>query len=233
MGKRPLTLLILSLALIPSLLALEPCFHRAQGQDRVYAIHIASYQDPEAAEAHVERLKKLGHNAFYRKEAVKGKGLWYRIYLEKYPTWNEARKEARVYQELGLIGEYAIRALHGESEKPAPEAKDEPNKVYFLHVASFKEQPNAVKKTDALKAAKCKAFFVEEKISGERWYRVYVGRFPSEQAARKRGAELADMGIISYFKPLIIDKDALFSGEGQAREQQPGMDKPEASRTPR
>ena len=93
-------------------------------------------------------------------------------------------------------------------------------------MASFKEKPNAEEKTQALKGEGCKAFFVEEKAAGEMWYRVYIGRFSSEKTARKRGAELRDRGIISYFKPLIVDKEALFAEEDRSPDQGHDADEP-------
>ena len=50
--------------------------------------------------------------------------------------------------------------------------------------------------------------FWKRTFSGS-WYRVYIGEFNNEAEARKKGMELLDRGLISYFKPIAIDRKTL------------------------
>ena len=185
---------------------------RASSFKRFYSIQIGALESLENAESMVNNLKKLGHNAFYRYETKKGKGKWYRVYIERFGSKKEAEKEAKVLKNLDLISSYLIRAIE-EKTQTAPLDSKHDKKVYYLHVNSFKQKANAEKKVKMLEKHGYKAFFLEEEISGENWFRIYIGEYDNEKGARKIGLELKKRGIISYFKPIAIDKNALFSPE--------------------
>ena len=196
-----------------------------------YGIHIASYQDLDEAVNRVSYLKRLGYSAFYRYETVPKKGKWYRIYISRYPTLTKAKEEARALQALELIQEYEIRRLENEGStpvesseptqpppsKPAPAAKATPpappaesrDKVFLLHVSSFKEKEHAVEEVLKLEKAGQKAFFVDEELASGQWFRVYIGKYETEKEARAAGEALKGKGLVSYFKPLEIDRSAL------------------------
>lgn len=196
-----------------------------------YGIQVGAYQDLDNAVDRVNHLKRLGYNAFYQYETVRGKGKWYRVYIDRFPTRKQALDKARVLRDLELIEDHDIRRLEEGSaardakkalkEAPgsagAPErAKDEapstgPGKgvVYLLHVSSFKERPHAVEEARKLEAAGHEAFYVEEDLAGGHWFRVYIGKYDSEQAARAAGERLEQEGLISYFKPMKIDRASL------------------------
>ncbi|MFH1487291.1 MAG: DUF1566 domain-containing protein, partial [Pseudomonadota bacterium] len=85
-------------------------------------IQIGAFKDLHRAEAEVEKFRKLGHNAFYRYEEVQGRGKWYRIYIEKYGSTEEAKNAAIRLKDLGIITDYYIRFLedaesHKETDK--------------------------------------------------------------------------------------------------------------------
>lgn len=202
--------------------------------ETTYGIHIASYQDLDEAVNRVNYLKRLGYDAFYRYETVPKKGKWYRIYIARYPTLTKAKEEARALQALDLIQEFEIRRLeNGKSAptetsepapveppkptKPASTAKPPPaglseDKVFLLHVSSFKEKEHAVEEVMKLEGAGQKAFYVDEELAGGQWFRVYIGKYATEKEARAAGEALKQKGLVSYFKPLEIDRSAL-SGE--------------------
>ncbi|MFP4037264.1 MAG: SPOR domain-containing protein [Desulfobacteraceae bacterium] len=164
-----------------------------------YGIQVAAYKDRQEADQRVDQLKRLGHQAFSRREAVPGKGKWYRVYIAEYPTQEEAEKEARILRDLELIEDYDIRTLKSRDDK---EHRDMPEEgAYVLHVGSFKARANAAKEVENLKKLGHDAFFREEEISGETWYRVYLGGYDSEKEARAAGEGLKQKGGISYFKP--------------------------------
>lgn len=197
------------------------------GADNEYGIQVGSYQDLDNAVDRVNYLKRLGYEAFYRYETVKGKGKWYRVYIARYPTRKQAEEEARVLRDLKLIEAFDIRMLSDEpskpaaqaaqppkQSKPAPQTKDPAGKkpegvVYLLHISSFKEKEHAEKEAQKLEKAGQKAFYVDEELAGGRWFRVYIGKYSTEEEARTAGERLKKQGIVSYFKPLKIDQAAL------------------------
>lgn len=214
------------------LLALSAGPDRAWAES-AYGIQVGSYQDLDNAVDRVNYLKRLGYGAFYQYETVKGKGKWYRVYMARFSTLNKAREEARVLRDLGLIDEHDIRRLHdgasspagrpaakkarpaetpAEASSPAP-SRSEKDVVYLLHVSSFKEKGHAVKEARKLEKAGLKAFYVEEDLASGHWFRVYIGKYESEKEARAAGKRLRQEGLVSYFKPLKIDRAGLSGGE--------------------
>lgn len=98
----------------------------AQGD---YGIQVASYQDLDTAVKRVNYLKRLGYGAFYRYETVTDKGKWYRVYIAKYPTMEQAEEEASALKKLELISEYKIRELDtGEIVRPGEGVPSRPEK---------------------------------------------------------------------------------------------------------
>lgn len=184
---------------------------RVYAEKRYYSIQVGAYQDINGARDMVSELKKLGHHAFFRKESIRNIGSWFRVYIEKYQTKAEAEKEGKVLKELGLISEYAVRLMEPPGPKPSPQKKGT-KIVFFLHVSSFREKSNADSLANRLIAQGQKAFHVAETISGERWFRVYIGEFGSEEEARNAGKDLREKGVIEYFKAIEIDQKAIGSG---------------------
>jgi cell division protein FtsN len=80
-------------------------------------------------------------------------------------------------------------------------------------VSSFKEKEHAVKEVLKLEKAGQKAFFVDEELAGGQWFRVYIGKYDTEKEARAAGEALKKKGLVSYFKPLEIDRSALSATE--------------------
>ena len=222
------------LCLVLLLLALSAGPDRAWAESS-YGIQVGSYQDLDNAVDRVNYLKRLGYGAFYQYESVKGKGKWYRVYIARFSTLDKAREEARVLRDLGLIDEHDIRRLHNgasspvsrpavkkkkarpaeppaETSSPAP-PRSEKDVVYLLHVSSFKERAHAVEEAGKLQKAGQKAFYVEEDLASGHWFRVYIGKYASEKEARAAGERLRQDGLVSYFKPLKIDRAGLPGGE--------------------
>jgi len=171
-------------------------------------------------------LKKLGHNAFYRHEEVKGKGRYYRVYVERFKSREEAEKEAKVLKQLELISDYLIRVI-GETTPIGSRERGGNKKNFYLHVWSFKERSNAEREVHRLKGLGSKSFMMAEEISGEKWFRVYIGAFHDEKKARRTGSELMAKGVILYFKPIRIDpktiasKVTIPSGESEENQMKP------------
>ena len=190
----------------------------AYGAEKVYSIQIGSFKSLKVAENKVKHLNRLGHNAFYRHEAIKGRGKWYRVYIERFSSRRAAVKEAGILKKLGLISDYAVRAIDAAG-KTGPDSKSASldKRVFFIHVGSFKGELNAENKVQQLKNLGYKAFQVGEDVSGKRWFRVYIGEFDNEGEAQKVGALLRERKIIAYFKALAIEKGALFPSNVQGK----------------
>jgi cell division septation protein DedD len=173
-----------------------------------YSIRLASYQNKEAAVKRVNELKKLGHHAFMRTVNLGHKGTWHRVYIERYDTRAEAVKEARNFNHLELISEYGIDPIYEKSTSSASHT-GAGQKIFFLHVFSFQEIENAKKTVGRLRDEGLKAFYVREQIKGKTWYRVYVGEYSSESSARRAGSDLKKKGLITYFKPVEINRNIM------------------------
>ncbi len=184
-----------------------------------YSIQVGAYQDLDSAVERVNYLKRLGYDAFYQYESVRGKGKWYRVYIDRFSTRKQAKEQARVLHDLELIGDHTIRRLQSASPASAPsppgskKGRSKPNVTYLLHVSSYKKEPHAAEEVLKLEKAGHKALYVEEDLASGHWFRVYIGKYDSEKAARTAGERLKEEGLISYFKPLKIDRAALSEWE--------------------
>jgi cell division septation protein DedD len=178
----------------------------AQEDEGLYSIQLGAFRDPSYAAELVDSLMRLGHDAFERKERFGENETIHRVYIEKFQSRRAAYREARSLKDLGLISEYSIKVLGkaGDAKSSAESAV-----VYYLHVGSYKQKDNAEKKVEMLENHDCRAVVVEEEISGATWYRIYLGEFKDEEEARRVGSKLRDRVVISYFKPIPINKKAL------------------------
>ncbi len=197
-------LLLLLTGLVSVLLCLSL---PARAEKRFYSLQVGAYRNINGAKKVVSELKKLGHRAFFRKENIKNKGRWFRVYIEKYPSKDEACKEGKVLKGLGLISEYAVRLVEVPGIDPSAQ-KGDGTAFYFLHVSSFREEAHAEGLTDSLIGQGQKAFHVAEMVAGEKWFRVYIGEFESEEEARNAGDVLREKGVIQSFKAIRIEKAA-------------------------
>ena len=183
----------------------------SHGKQYYYSIQVSAYQSESNASEAVQLLKNLGHKAFFRKEEDKKQTVWYRVYIEVFPSRLEAEKEARSLKDLGLISQYIVKPIEVEAkDQPVPKDKGD---VYFLHLSSYKSKENAEADAKTLEERGYKAFVVPEEVKGEEWFRVYVCEFQDEAEARKIGNELKAKGLTSYFKPILINKKALGTEE--------------------
>lgn len=170
-----------------------------------YYLQVSSLRQKENAEEIIKRLKDAGYNAFYNYETVKGKGNWYRVYIDRYRSKGDAEQDAKKLMQSGTISSYEVKHST-ENIHAAEQARSDEIKVYSLHTASYRESSNADSDVLRLSEMGIKAFSVKADISGEQWFRVYVGEFSDENEAKKVGDELLKQGIITYFKIMILGK---------------------------
>ena len=85
----------------------------AFAQDRFYTVHVSSCQLPENAEQEVSSLKGRGLEAFSRHETVPGKGMWYRIYVGRFNTSQEAAQYGTRIKSQGIVTYTEVRPITG------------------------------------------------------------------------------------------------------------------------
>jgi len=96
--------------------------------------------------------------------------------------------------------------------------KKDTSTFYYLHIFSFRDRKNAERKIQNLYKHGYKTFFLAEKVSGEKWFRVYLGEFADEEEARKVGSKLMGKGIISYYRPVTRRNHMPSSHDAQNRD---------------
>ena len=178
----------------------------AQENESLYSIQLGAFKDHGYAMDLVNSLKRLGHDAFERQERFGDNESIHRVYIERFRSKRAADREAKSLKDLGLISEYSIKGL---GDAGAVEDPRESAVVYYLHVSSYKQKDNAENKVRMLEHHGCRAVVVAEEVSGETWFRIYIGEFKDEEEARKFGSKLQDKVVISYFKAIPINKKAL------------------------
>ena len=178
----------------------------AQEDEHLYSIQLGAFRDHGYAMDLVNSLRRLGHDAFEQKERYGDNGTIHRVYIEKFKSRRVADREAKSLKDLGLISEYSIKGL---GKPGGVKNQRESGVVYYLHVSSYKQKDNAEKKVRMLESHGCRAVVVEEEISEETWFRIYIGEFKDEEEARRFGTKLRDKVVISYFKPIPINRKAL------------------------
>jgi cell division septation protein DedD len=191
-----------------ALCALPPLPPEVSAEEGFFSIQIGAYANLDRAKSKTDELIRLGHNSFYLDQKTNVNQRVYRVFIEKFTSRKQAEKEALTLKRLNLISDYTVKFVKTGTGKYSPPPSSE-SSVYYLHVSSFQMRENAEKKVQALKEKGHKAFFVEEKVNKTSWFRVYIGEFPDEGRARKVGAELKRGGLISYFRPIMIDRKVL------------------------
>ncbi len=176
------------------------------------SLQVGAFSDEANAAALKIKLRNMGKNAFYRYESADSKGDFYRLYITGYPSLREAINDAKELKRSGIISNYSrVHSNFSDSNDLLDESSErkKEEKIYFIHVSSNKDEANAVENVARLKKSGYKAFYVLEKDLSSSWYRVYIGEFNNEAEARKKGMELLDQGLISYFKPIAVDRKTL------------------------
>jgi cell division septation protein DedD len=168
-----------------------------------YYLKVSSLRENANAEEVVRTLQNAGYHAFYNYENVKGMGDWYRVYLDGYQSKEDAEKDAKKLKESGIISGYEIKRSIGIS-LPSETAPKEEKKIYCLNVASYKDSAHADEEVRRLTELGLRAVSKNTEVNGEQWVRVYIGEFSDEKEAGEKGAELIQKGVISYFKPMLI-----------------------------
>ena len=76
-----------------------------------FSLHIGSFRELQNARAEEERLKSSGLDAFWKKVAIPGKGEWFRVYVGKHKTRDEALARGKALKGEGIIEDYFVHEL--------------------------------------------------------------------------------------------------------------------------
>ena len=77
----------------------------------MYSIQVASYKSLDGAVKRMAELIELGYDASYTEATVKGKGIWHRIFVDKFKSKQEALKQAQSMVDKKVISEFMIKVI--------------------------------------------------------------------------------------------------------------------------
>lgn len=89
-----------------------------------YSIHVGSFKEKKWAVDEVEKLLQQGRDAFFQLETIKGKGEFYRVYINKYKRRIDAEKDADQLKRQKVLSYYLIQTLSGTESKLKVEESD-------------------------------------------------------------------------------------------------------------
>lgn len=121
--------------------------------------------------------------------------------LQNPPAEPEVQLAAVVSDSVGatLAAVPAAAPTTVASNVPATGTGVAPEGRYFIHVNSFLTQDRAETDVEHWTGTGMPAFFRTAEIRGKNWFRVYLGPFPTQEAADAQARALKDNGEISYF----------------------------------
>jgi len=111
----------------------------------MYTIQVGAHQKNEAADRALERFKSFDLQVFKRHEAVKGKGMWYRIYVGLFATKALAMDFADDLKKRKIVSSYWVKTI----EPPFPEfatgpaAPQKPKKPVMKEIEATPVEPAA------------------------------------------------------------------------------------------
>jgi cell division septation protein DedD len=76
-----------------------------------FSLHIGSFRELQNASAEAERLKSSELDAFWKKVAIPGKGEWFRVYVGKHKTRDEALGSGKELKAKGIIEEFFVHEM--------------------------------------------------------------------------------------------------------------------------
>lgn len=170
--------------------------------DSFYTLQVSCNRQMKSAVTETDHLKNGGVDAFYQYEPIDGEGIWYMVYVGRYESIEAAKKSIPELQGTVNVSEKSIRRIEDRIspiEALKPSAGDQ--KSYTLHVSSFQTTARAGKEVERLKQLGYDAYYKKRLISGNEWFRVYMGRFADKNEARDKGEALKRSGIILFYMP--------------------------------
>ncbi|MEW6672888.1 MAG: DUF1566 domain-containing protein [Thermodesulfobacteriota bacterium] len=77
-------------------------------EQRYYSIHLASFQHLQNANRQVNSLQEKGKLVFWKEVDIPGKGIFYRVFLGRYPTREEAVRFWEKLNQEGAVSYFGI-----------------------------------------------------------------------------------------------------------------------------
>ena len=81
-----------------------------------FSIQVSALPELAKAENEVSRLRDKGYDPYYRFEDTGSKGMWYRVYVGRYPTQLEAQQTAERLIEQRVVKSYLLRKMLAEKD---------------------------------------------------------------------------------------------------------------------
>jgi outer membrane protein TolC len=79
-----------------------------------FSIQVSALPELSKAENEVSRLRAKGYDPYYRFEDTGSKGMWYRVYVGRYPTQMEARQTAERLIAQRVVKSFLVRKMLAE-----------------------------------------------------------------------------------------------------------------------
>ncbi len=215
-------------ATVPSIASPQPTVSPPEGltPESKYAIQVRSYHQAEDAAREVAQLRLEGFVCFSHPVEIPGKGIWYRVHINAYPTLAAARQGLADLDAARFQGALIRRipdALRPTATSPAtlappqpapsaaapplvPETEEEirPTYPYAYQIKSYREKNEAFQLGVELISMGRKALIgISRRETTGNWYRVYVGCFPTPAKAENMRAELNDDGFAEAVLTMI------------------------------
>ena len=187
-----------------------------------YTIQVRSYSETEDAAREVAELQGEGFVSFSHPVEIPGKGVWYRVYVNAYPTLAAARQGLadldtarfkgalirRIPDDLrpAKISPVAVEPPQAAPEAAAPQAVPAPEEEihttypYAYQIKSYREKNDAFQLGVELTSMGRKALIGGTTVNG---YRVYVGCFRTPAEAEKVRDDLAADGFEEVVMTMI------------------------------
>lgn len=88
-----------------------------------FSIHVSSFKTQSSADKEKHRLLSRYSPVYVLHEKVKGRGMWYRVYMGKYSVRIKAVTAAREYKKQGLISYTAVKKIELPSDMSAAQER--------------------------------------------------------------------------------------------------------------
>ena len=151
-------------------------------QNQPYTIQVRATQYLGMAKDTVAALKLQGHDAYREMVDLKEKGVWYRIYIGRFATENEAQQYIR---EKKIAVAYPDWMIY-KADKMVVSAPAPLNRPYAIKVSYTQDFRAAEEAVAALKAQGHEAYSTKVDLQKKGiWYRIFIGPFSSENEARQ------------------------------------------------
>ena len=106
--------LLLAAALVPAL-----CLSAAGAESVFYSVQFAVFKDLRSVNRQVNALQVKEKSVFWEKATMPDTGAFYRVYLGRFATWEEAFEYGRRLQQSGAVDHFGIHWFtEPEPEKP-------------------------------------------------------------------------------------------------------------------